>query len=453
MLILIATLCTCCTFDDTNSNVSSDDASGHGVIDMSSSPISSDIPSEQSKPQESQVSNPVSSEDNSSVVSEPELELNISETLKKIYPEELPYIPIQEEERAVFSALTVGQKELYNIFYNAVMAMKTGNIDFGNCNYEDFQLALYAVKADHPEIFWFPREYVITVIGGNRVLKISESGKTGYTYTKEEVELIQELMKSSLQNFVSELGTVPKTQYEIELFTHDWMLSRMTYDKEAEANPDTNPFAWTSYGGLIKGSAVCEGYARTFQLLLNMVGIQCGTVTGMTDELHIWNYVKISGQYYYVDPTFNDTNDGGYYTYFNVTTDYIEDTHLLDPDYNNADIDDVESGNFNFNLPFCDSTKYNYAVVNGFYIDEKDDVYEKIANIIADKYIAGKKSAELVLSPMFKYSNGVTKIGDVLDLEHLFELVNKKLPEGEEILLENVTFTGITNSTGITIHW
>ena len=58
-----------------------------------------------------------------------------------------------------------------------------------------------------------------------------------------------------------------------------------------------------------KKQAVCAGYARAVQYLLERLGIPCIYVEGNTigsSEGHAWNIVQIGGQYYYVDATNGD---------------------------------------------------------------------------------------------------------------------------------------------------
>lgn len=94
------------------------------------------------------------------------------------------------------------------------------------------------------------------------------------------------------------------------------------------------------------GEAVCEGYAKAYQLLMNYFGVPnvyvVGNASGNTGEgdemvLHAWNIVQMDdGSYYWVDPTWSDMDlrydpesfrygDGDGYT---LTE--IEDSNLLE---------------------------------------------------------------------------------------------------------------------------
>lgn len=94
------------------------------------------------------------------------------------------------------------------------------------------------------------------------------------------------------------------------------------------------PNAFTAVGALVDGQAVCEGYARGMQYLLQRAGIECSLVTGINEknEPHMWNLVTINGRNYHLDPTWDDVDDRIRYTFFNVTTDSITRTHTIDAD-------------------------------------------------------------------------------------------------------------------------
>lgn len=55
------------------------------------------------------------------------------------------------------------------------------------------------------------------------------------------------------------------------------------------------------YGALVEKRALCEGYAKAFSYLCNLSGIENMIVTGFTDIDHMWNMVKLDGEWYHVD--------------------------------------------------------------------------------------------------------------------------------------------------------
>ena len=108
-------------------------------------------------------------------------------------------------------------------------------------------------------------------------------------------------------------------------------------------NAKITTHAYDSYGCLVENCAVCAGYAKAYKLIMNRLGIECGCVTGigtssMGSGPHEWNYIKIDGEYYYVDVTWDDPLPFGYSDgtirrdYFLLSKDEIMKDHSFDND-------------------------------------------------------------------------------------------------------------------------
>ena len=78
---------------------------------------------------------------------------------------------------------------------------------------------------------------------------------------------------------------------------HDYLVQHMTYDYTF-SNYD-------AYGALVEGTAVCEGYSLAYAALLQRAGIEFDFCES-EDMNHMWNYVKIDGEWYHVDVTWDD---------------------------------------------------------------------------------------------------------------------------------------------------
>ncbi len=165
-----------------------------------------------------------------------------------------------------------------------------------------------------------------------RLLEAWQHG--GWTELPPEDQAILEACAAAIQA----VTTPEMTDYEKELALHDWLLEQVRYDDNslsqwtlAYADPNNdNP-----YGPLVNGLGICYGYASTFQLLMQMVGIECITVhgTARSDRAeHAWNQVLLDGQWYCVDVTWDDPttdtplSDAEAHRYFNVTSDFLRQT-------------------------------------------------------------------------------------------------------------------------------
>lgn len=131
----------------------------------------------------------------------------------------------------------------------------------------------------------------------------------------EQVEQILERVKAVSESVI----TPGMSEYEIAKELHDYLALNCAYDAYWEYNnaPAIVTNAHTAYGALIEGAAVCEGYALAYMAMLRYNGIECIYVSGGT---HGWNIVKIDGEWYHVDVTWDDPvpDKAGYvrYNYF-----------------------------------------------------------------------------------------------------------------------------------------
>ena len=150
------------------------------------------------------------------------------------------------------------------------------------------------------------------------------------------------------------------TDYEKELAIHDWIVTWTDYDVEASNNSPTakpDPDNDNPYGLFFSKKSICSGYSSTFQLFMDMLGVECITVKGHARDMetdHAWNMVRLDGDWYCVDVTWDDPIGAppGYlsHEYFNVTSQYLRDTrHLWEPG----------------SVPEATATAYNWFVMNG----------------------------------------------------------------------------------------
>lgn len=86
-----------------------------------------------------------------------------------------------------------------------------------------------------------------------------------------------------------------QTDFEKALWLHDWLLDNCTYDYTY--------LYCNAEGALTRGTGTCEAYHRAYVMLLNRVGIASGRMTG---NGHVWTAVKMDGEWYQVDVTWDD---------------------------------------------------------------------------------------------------------------------------------------------------
>jgi len=81
------------------------------------------------------------------------------------------------------------------------------------------------------------------------------------------------------------------------LAVHDYLIARSTYDETLTYT--------TGYDLLVRGTAVCSGYAQAYMDLMNRAGVNCIYIVSEEME-HAWNLIRIAGSWYHADLTWDD---------------------------------------------------------------------------------------------------------------------------------------------------
>lgn len=100
-------------------------------------------------------------------------------------------------------------------------------------------------------------------------------------------------------------------------YVNNAIIDNTVYKLDTNCSPGNSGHVRTSYGALVKGESLCEGYARAVKVVLDELGIRSVLVQGSyrapdgSDNLHMWNYVQVDGKWYGLDATANDGMKGG----------------------------------------------------------------------------------------------------------------------------------------------
>ena len=120
--------------------------------------------------------------------------------------------------------------------------------------------------------------------------------KLAYDMTTEEAHQISARVERIVQDMPIGLNDFEKVKY-----VNDFVVLNTAYNLESAASP------YTPYSILFNGEGVCEGYALTTLLLLEASGVETRYISGEVETgLHAWNLVKLDGEWYHLDTTWND---------------------------------------------------------------------------------------------------------------------------------------------------
>lgn len=178
-----------------------------------------------------------------------------------------------------------------------------------------------------------PAEELTPIYDNSAILEAYRSGDTAALDEKQLA--ILDGAKEAIATFYDE----GMTQEEIVIAAHDWIVTTTVYDENMllpvpQRSPDTeNPYAVFTIH-----QAICMGYTTTFQLFMDMLGVESVIVRGSAlDEEHAWNMVKLDGEWYHVDCTWDDfvPDENGrpaFHTY-TLVPDYVMDVlHIWEHD-------------------------------------------------------------------------------------------------------------------------
>lgn len=166
------------------------------------------------------------------------------------------------------------------------------------------------------------------------------SAQISFKYPLQVVATLKKYDKEALSqmtNLVNTCVTSDMKDYEIEQALLMAYIKGVTYSLHEDDSINATSMTHTLQGSFTGDrKIVCDGYAKSFMHLMNMVGIPTQFITGTsTDETgksvgHAWNLIKIQGAYYHVDSTWTDQQfeEVGLYDYINEVDSYMAKDHI-----------------------------------------------------------------------------------------------------------------------------
>jgi hypothetical protein len=222
--------------------------------------------------------------------------------------------------------------------------------------------------------------YKIEYIMADMVIKAFKTKNTS-NLNNQQLEVYNKAV-SIIQNIITE----DMSDYEKELKIHDYLALNISFDYDDYSANFIIEEYYSPYGALIKNKAEAEGIAESFRILATMAGLDCDTMYGYFfglnpgDRPHAWNRVKIDGEYYLLDVTFDTPVPSKpglvLYAYFNLTDSQ------MGIDHEPYIFDDIK----------CTATEYNYYIYNDLLFSSQDEFDRKFTEKFSEggKYITLK---------------------------------------------------------------
>lgn len=181
----------------------------------------------------------------------------------------------------------------------------------------------FRLRLDHPSVFYVEGFHYRFAKESDYVQMIPD-----YMFEKKKIKEMKQALESRTSRLVRQAEHM--TPEEKERYIHDFICANVTYDKLKKQ------YSHEIIGPLQQGIGVCEGIAKTVKLLCGRLGIEC--IIAISESApdrgiryrHAWNIVKLKGNWYHMDATF-DNSLGRYgqkrFDYFNLDDKMIFRDH------------------------------------------------------------------------------------------------------------------------------
>lgn len=154
------------------------------------------------------------------------------------------------------------------------------------------------------------------------------SGTVRIFYTLEKQEYLNRIVDfcNLIEDIINGYVTHPQDDALTAMQLYAYVVNSMTYELD---------YNLCVYDAFLTGTAYCQTYAGAYQFLLWQMGIPCWLSAYVSQqEGHMWNIVLLDGEYYHMDPTWEDRNS---FYMFGMSDAYCKATGHSTPFINPAD--------------------------------------------------------------------------------------------------------------------
>ena len=287
-----------------------------------------------------------------------------------------------EYTKFYYQALSEEKKSIYKELYEGFKARKKNievHADLRRHTPKDISDIAISVYNDTPSFYYLDvtkYSYIPTPFG--------YIYSQNYIYTDKEIEEYDRRLEQGLNIFQKKYILPNMTEYQKEIIIHDYLVKTVVYDHEALNSANHVDEAFNVLGPLLKKRAVCWGIACAFKLLCDYCKVKSFVVIGDTkpkqgEAGHAWNIVKLDGEPYHVDVTWDIKDKGDIsfcYDYFNLNDKLIRLDHTWESTF----------------YPRCGSIQHNYYYKNRLFVKSVEELSTYIANRLKadNKYIVVK---------------------------------------------------------------
>lgn len=275
--------------------------------------------------------------------------------------------------RDYYHSLNASGKKVYDTILAGIVECKEHvRIEGIKLTNETVGVIYHYILWDNPAIFCIG-EYAMwrALCNDGKTVKI-----TSLCGGKADEESLRNSVLLGVKKALSHPDLYRWSDIQKEKYVHDYMIRNWTYD-ETLGNGGSRLEPYTVYGAFCQKTAVCEGFAKSAKLLLDILGVHTLVLSGEVKSAsagHSWNVVKINSLAYHLDITFDMGQTGGKnyairYDYFNVP-----DSDLTDRVWQNPEV-----------VWRCNTQNYTYPSIVGGLISEKKQLSNYISKEVCKR--------------------------------------------------------------------
>ena len=213
----------------------------------------------------------------------------------------------------------------------------------------DLQAVISEIRFTHPEFFYVDKEFSYRTPNGF----VTEL-KPNYLHSAAETQVLMAEYEAIIDSIVA--GIPEGSDFDKLLYLHDYFVQNYCYD-----------YTYTirdAYSFFKQKTGVCQAYMLALMAVTEQIGIESIPVTSSRMN-HAWNLVKLDGEWYHIDVTWDDAVSYPSYTSY----DYFlqSDAGLIAIDADSID-ESVETPDWHCDWAATKSAtnvKYDNAVWRG----------------------------------------------------------------------------------------
>ncbi len=195
-----------------------------------------------------------------------------------------------------------------NVYQGLLACSNRIDVSALKCSVDDFDAFYSNVINDNPDLFYVSSSYRYYY---NQSSQQVTAVVPCYAMSQGEIEAAQAIFNAGVQKALREVDpSMPDLQKALTI--HDYICAYAIYPQIYDENGyysealDLDIYH-SAYGFFKDCTAVCAGYSLTFSYLMHQLGIDCEYASS-GDMEHAWNKVKIDGNWYNVDITYDNAD-------------------------------------------------------------------------------------------------------------------------------------------------